>query len=167
MALVKNKVNALVFLLVLVLDQATKLIACRVLHEGVPVVVIAKLFNITLVFNPGAAFGMFSQLPDFWRRLALVLVSLIALFVVFWFIVKEAKGDKLAGIALSGILAGAIGNIIDRFRFDAVVDFLDFYWATYHWPAFNVADSAISVGVTILVLRFLFKPHSSPQQHCD
>jgi signal peptidase II len=158
--LMRNKLNALVFLLVLLLDQATKLLACIFLAEGIPITIIPRVFNLTLVYNPGAAFGMFSQLPDFWRRLALVLVSLIALLVVFWFILKEAKGDKLARVALSGILAGAIGNIIDRFRFDAVVDFLDFYWTRYHWPAFNLADSAISVGVAVLVLRFLFKPHT-------
>ena len=69
---------------------------------------------------------------------------------------KEAKHDPVSQFALVGILSGAVGNLIDRYRFDSVVDFLDFYAARYHWPAFNVADSAISVGVCILLLRVLF-----------
>ncbi len=156
----KLRTNILIFSLVIVLDQLTKFAARASLVEGEPVSVIPKFFNLTLVYNPGAAFGMFSSLPDTARRLALIAVSVAALFVVLWFMAKEAKGDQLAQIALSGILAGAIGNIVDRFRFDAVVDFLDVYYSSYHWPAFNIADSAISVGVTLLVLRFLFRSDS-------
>ena len=150
--------NILVFLVVLAGDQATKVWAYSALSEGSPVTIVPNLFNLTLVYNPGAAFGMFSRMPDFWRRTALILVSVIAILVVVWFILKEAKGDRLAQAALSGILAGALGNIIDRFRFDAVVDFLDFYWRHYHWPAFNMADSAISAGVAVLIYRFVVKP---------
>ena len=150
----RKKLNLIVFTLVLFLDQATKLLACIYLKDGEPVPV-CTCFNLTLVFNPGAAFGMFSRLPDFWRRAALIAVSFVALFVVLWFMFKELKEDKLGQTALAAILAGALGNIVDRFRFDAVVDFLDFYWKNYHWPAFNVADSAISVGVALLMLRFL------------
>ena len=149
--------NILIFFLILFLDQLTKVFAREFLVVGQAIPVIPRLFNLTLVYNPGAAFGMFSQLPDFIRRLSLIAVSLIALAVVLWFMAKEAKGDQLAQLALSAILAGALGNIVDRFRFDAVVDFLDFYYSGYHWPAFNIADSAISVGVTLLILRFTFR----------
>ncbi len=150
--------NFLVFLLILVLDLWTKYLAQANFAEGEVYEVIPNLFNLTLVYNPGAAFGLFANLPDFWRRFVLLLVSSLALVVVFRFMLKEAKDDAWSQVALSGILAGAIGNIVDRLRFDSVVDFLDFYWGSYHWPAFNIADSAISVGVFILIFRILFAP---------
>lgn len=152
----KSKLNAAAFLVVLVSDQITKTLAQSRLSLGEAIEVIPGLFNLTLVYNPGAAFGLFGNLPDFWRRTVLFVVSILALLVVFRFMVKEAKDDRWAQFALSAILAGAIGNIIDRLRFDAVVDFLDFYWGNYHWPAFNIADSAISLGVTILIVRIMF-----------
>src|SRR5690554_1170379 len=132
----KSKLNAAAFLVVLVSDQITKTLAQSRLSLGETIEVIPGLFNFTLVYNPGAAFGLFGNLPDFWRRTVLFVVSILALLVVFRFMVKEAKDDRWAQFALSAILAGAIGNIIDRLRFDAVVDFLDFYWQNYHWPAF-------------------------------
>lgn len=148
--------NALVFVFVVLSDQLSKHLAVINLKEGVPIVVIPDIFNLTLVYNPGAAFGMFANLPDFWRRLMLLFVSILALFVVFRFMIKEAKKDPISQLGLFAILAGAVGNIIDRIRFDAVVDFLDFYWGRYHWPAFNIADSAISLGVFVLLLRMMF-----------
>lgn len=150
-----KRVNFLVFLLILIGDQLTKVLAYTHLSLGRPVPVIPRFFNLTLVYNPGAAFGMFAGLPDTQRRVMLIVVSLIALIVVLR-LFSETKGDWVSQFALSSILAGATGNIIDRFRFDSVVDFLDFYVGTYHWPAFNVADSAISVGVFILVIRLFF-----------
>jgi signal peptidase II len=146
----------LLFLLVLILDQWTKFYAAEHLQLGEPVSLIDGIFNLTLVYNPGAAFGMFSGLPDMWRRIVLALVSGLALLVVMRFFFREAKDDNMSQCALMTILAGALGNLIDRYRFDSVVDFLDFYWGQYHWPAFNVADSAISVGVSILMFRVLF-----------
>ena len=143
----------LISLLVLVLDQWTKYLALSKLKYGETIAVIDGLFNFTLVYNPGAAFGMFGNLPETQRQIVLTVVSVLALCVVFWYLRGEAKGDPYSQVALMGILGGAIGNIIDRFRFDAVVDFLDFYYQSYHWPAFNIADSAISVGVAVLVLR--------------
>lgn len=150
------KGKLLVFLLVLLADQLTKYIAYTHLAVGESQVIIPGLFNFTLVYNPGAAFGMFSSLTDGVRRVTLGLVSVLALIVVLRFMTKEAKHDIISQYALVGILAGAFGNIIDRGRFDSVVDFLDFYYQHYHWPAFNVADSAISVGVAVLMLRVLF-----------
>jgi len=144
------------FFLVLVLDQGTKFFAGERLQLGEPVPIIDNIFNLTLVYNPGAAFGMFSGLPDMWRRVVLALVSGLALLVVVRFFFKEAKDDNISQCALLSILAGALGNLVDRYRFDSVVDFLDFYWGQYHWPAFNVADSAISLGVAILMFRVLF-----------
>ncbi|MCB0322311.1 MAG: signal peptidase II [Bdellovibrionales bacterium] len=159
--------NVALFVTVLVLDQLTKYVAQQELLLGEIVPVIPGLFNFTLVYNPGAAFGLFGGLPDPWRQIVLFGVSLLALVVVFRFMRREAKDDPWAQAALSGILAGAVGNIIDRVRFDSVVDFLDFYWGAYHWPAFNVADSAISVGVTILIFRILFFPQPQSNHAID
>jgi len=149
-------VMIVVFVCVFVLDQLTKFIAKEALILGQPVPVIPDIFDLTLVYNPGAAFGMFTNWDDTTRRITLAVVSIIALLVVIRFMVKEAKHDKWSQFALSGILAGAFGNIIDRFRYDAVIDFLDFYWGEYHWPAFNVADSAICIGVFSLIIRMMF-----------
>ncbi len=123
------------------------------LGESIPV--IPDLFSITLVLNPGAAFGLFSDWPERTRTIALAAVSIVALVIVLRLLIVEAKGDRYSHIALVSILAGAIGNVIDRTRLGAVIDFLDFYWGSYHWPAFNVADSAISLGVVTLLLRMV------------
>ena len=155
----------LIFLFVLALDQYTKHLAQQHLQLGVPKPVIAGVFDLTLVHNPGAAFGMFANLPDTQRRIALACVTVLALGVVVWFGYAEAKNDHWFQCSLAGIVAGAIGNMIDRFRFDSVIDFLDVYYDTHHWPAFNVADSAISVGVTVLFLRMLFVPKNTPKLH--
>jgi len=145
----------MIFIVVLILDQFTKILALKSLNQESVLEVIPGLFNLTLVFNPGAAFGMFADLSDDTRRMTLLVVTALALGVV-WLIYKEIRGDRFSEFALAGILAGAIGNLIDRFRFDAVVDFLDFYISSYHWPAFNIADSAICIGVGVLMFRMLF-----------
>jgi signal peptidase II len=143
------------FLFILVLDLGTKHLAEAHLVYGESVPVISGLFDFTLVYNKGAAFGMFSGLEDGVRRLALGSVSVVAIVVIL-FMFREARGDLKLQLALSGILAGAVGNIVDRVRYDAVVDFLDFYIGSYHWPAFNIADSAIVVGVGMLIYRMIF-----------
>lgn len=141
---------------ILVLDQLSKEIIVRTLSLGEIIEIIPNFFNLTLVYNPGAAFGVFAGLPNPQRNIILGIVLLLALYVVWHFITKEAKDDKISLYALFSILGGAAGNIIDRFRYDSVVDFLDVYYGTYHWPAFNVADSAISLGVVLLMLRMIF-----------
>lgn len=147
------------FAIVLGADQFTKWLAANHLFEGDSIKIIPGFFDLTLVYNPGAAFGMFSGLPDVVRRIALWAVSIIALIVVGRFMIKEARHDNWSIVALVAILAGACGNIIDRFRYDYVIDFLDFYYGSYHWPAFNIADSSICVGVTVLLLRMSVTPH--------
>ena len=152
--------------MVLVSDQLTKIAARANLQEGESVPVFSN-FNLTLVYNPGAAFGMFSNLPTSYRLASLLTVSILALVVVFWFLRNDAKGDYIAELSLSAILGGAAGNIIDRFLYGAVVDFLDFYVGNYHWPAFNVADSAICIGVTLLLLRLVFAGEERFEQNRD
>jgi signal peptidase II len=167
----KHKPLILALFSALLFDQATKLLACRYLHLGEPIAIIPNIFSLTLSFNRGAAFGVFSELPDIWRRLSLISASLIAtlvVLVVYWSILKMVKIDKIAQVAVGSLLAGCISNhIIDRLRFDAAVDFLDFYWRTHHWPTFNVADSVNLLATVVLVLRYLrayYLQHPRPKR---
>ena len=136
---------------VLILDQTTKLYvdANFRLHETVPV--IRDFFHLTYVRNKGAAFGILSdnavRIPFF------ISVSIIAMFGILWYIKRIRDDQKLALFSLSLIFSGAFGNLIDRIRFGEVIDFLDVFWQRYHWPAFNVADSAITVGVALLFIE--------------
>ena len=141
--------------IVLILDQVVKWLALHHLSPGIPVTVIDGLFSLTLVMNPGLAFGMLGTLPSGWRW-AVALLSVLAVGVLATLATRLLpEGGKVAAVAIGMIFGGAAGNLIDRARFGAVVDFFDFYWHGWHWPAFNVADSAISVGVALLALRML------------
>ena len=115
--------------------------------------IIPSFFNLTLVYNPGVAFGVFSDLSDAVRIAVLTATTGIALLAIGYFLFSQYRHDIIAQAALAMITGGAIGNIIDRVRLGEVVDFLDFFIANYHWPAFNIADSAICVGVCILLFR--------------
>ena len=143
--------------IVVLADQVTKkiIMASLALHEHI--VVIDGFFNITHVLNPGGAFGFFATQSEMVRKLVfLVLSSGVALFIL-WFYRRVAKTHVFLSWGLALIFGGAVGNLIDRFRYGHVVDFLDFYIGAAHWPAFNVADSAISVGMAILLYHVVFK----------
>ncbi len=157
---------AIIFFYVLVMDQYTKELAVQRLRLGVSEPVVDGCFNLTLLYNPGAAFGLFSNLPDSYRLLALCTVTFVAFIVIFRLAFKEMKDDAASILALAAIFGGAVGNLIDRFRYGAVVDFLDFYVGTYHWPSFNIADSAISIGVTVVIIRMIFG-HDQLQESDD
>ncbi len=142
--------------LIIVLDQVTKSLILRWLPLYDSIQVIPGFFNITHIHNPGGAFGLLADQSPFLRKTLFLAVSGVASIVVlyFYFQTPRAYGWLSAGFAL--IFGGAIGNLIDRLRFGIVVDFLLFYIGPYHWPAFNVADSAITVGVAIFALHILF-----------
>lgn len=142
----------LVALLVVVLDQLSKELVLRSFTIGELRPVVPDYFNLTLTFNPGAAFGLWAGLVSPWREVVLALTAGAAMFVVLFFLKHPQHQHTAAQIGLAAVLGGAIGNVIDRIRFGAVVDFLDFYIGTSHWPAFNVADTAICCGVAALVL---------------
>lgn len=152
---------AIVNLIILPLDQATKLYvdARFLLHESVPV--IPGLFQLTYVRNKGAAFGIFAdsavRIPFF------ITITLLALVGILWYLRQLHDRQRLTLFALSLVFAGALGNLIDRIRLGEVIDFLDVYWGRYHWPAFNVADSAITVGVTLLIIDMLREEYRSKQ----
>jgi len=140
-------------LLVLVLDQVSKFYIDQnfKLYQSLPV--IRDFFSITYVRSQGAAFGMLAQ--SSYRVPFFIAVALIAAVVIIWAIHRLRKDQRLAGISLSLIFSGAVGNLIDRVRFGEVIDFLDAHWYQHHWPAFNVADSAISIGVGLLMFDML------------
>ena len=137
---------------VVVLDQIVKLIALDQLAPGVTVDVVPGLVALTLVRNPGLAFGLLSGIPAGWRWVV-GLLSLLALAVLLRVALRVLpRGGWCEQTAIGLIFGGAVGNLIDRTRFGAVVDFVDLYVRDWHWPAFNVADSAITVGVAALAL---------------
>jgi signal peptidase II len=139
---------------VVALDQVAKVIALDRLPPGVSVVVTSWL-NLTLVMNPGLAFGLLGGVPLAWRWIVAAL-SIVALVVLARVALRVLPAGGWPGqVAVAFIFGGAVGNLIDRARFGAVVDFVDVHWRGYHWPAFNVADSAISVGVVLLAFRLL------------
>ncbi len=141
---------AAVALPVIILDQLTKLLIVRKLAMHDAIVVIANFFDIVHARNQGAAFGI---LRDSSIRLPfLVAVSLMAVIVVLIVYRKLRTDQKLAAASLSLVLAGAVGNLIDRVRLGEVVDFLSVHWYQHAWPAFNVADSAICIGVGLMAI---------------
>lgn len=140
---------------VLVIDQITKYFIYSRFRLGESIPVIPSLFSITYVRNTGAAFGLFYKAPSWFRDPFFIVVPLVALTVITVLLLSVPKEKRLPQVGLSLIFSGAIGNLIDRIRFGYVVDFLDCFWKEHHWPAFNVADSCIVVGVGIvLVLSF-------------
>jgi signal peptidase II len=137
---------------VVVLDQIVKLLALERLTLGVPVTVVPGLIALTLVMNTGLAFGLLAGVPAGWRWIV-GLLSVLALVVLLRIALRILpSGGWREQTAMGLIFGGAIGNLIDRVRFGAVVDFVDVHFRGWHWPAFNVADSAITVGVAVLVL---------------
>jgi signal peptidase II len=140
---------------VVALDQISKAIALDRLSLGVPVPLVDGLVALTLVLNPGLAFGLLGSVPPAWRWMVAAL-SLVALAVLARVAIRVLPAGGWTGrLAVGLIFGGAVGNLLDRARFGAVVDFVDVHWREWHWPAFNVADSAITVGVTLLALRLL------------
>lgn len=140
--------------LILVLDQASKwlMTSWLSLYETVAVV---PFFNLTMAHNSGAAFSFLAQAGGWQRWFFTGIAVAVSLVLLVW--LKRLSGDaKLEAIAISMILGGALGNLIDRVTFGYVVDFLDFYWGSYHFPAFNIADSAICIGAALLIFDSFF-----------
>ncbi len=142
----------IIFLSVVCLDQLTKLWVVQAFGLYESRVIIPGLFNFTYLTNTGAAFGILAGHPAWWRQLFFICVALVALVAIFFLHKKIAHESRWYTASLALIAGGAVGNLIDRVRLGSVVDFLDFYVSTHHWPAFNLADSAITVGVGIFLL---------------
>jgi signal peptidase II len=151
-------------LLVIALDQVTKLAVIRALRPFDAIPVIPGFFNLVHVRNPGIAFGLLSQLGTAWSAFLLSAVTTAAIILLILWFARLRDDDRRTAFGLSLIIGGAVGNLIDRVRLGEVVDFLDFYMGSFHWPAFNVADSAVTVGTIWLALSILFEKSAKKQR---
>jgi len=149
----------LIALGIIVLDRVTKLAIVQSLRveQGIPV--IPGFFDIVFVLNPGAAFGFLATLSDQVRNPLFIFISSLAVILILLYHQRYLRSRRLVSIALGLVLGGALGNLIDRLHYGMVVDFLDVHVGPYHWPAFNVADSAISIGVGLMILDMLLDWH--------
>ena len=142
-------------LLVLGSDQYTKYLVKTTLPLYRSVEVIPGFFNLTHVRNPGGAFGIFWGKRGGWGSFFFVGISVLAIGAIVAFFRKIKDEDMILALSFSLILAGALGNLIDRFRYGEVIDFLELYYRSFHWPAFNIADTAICVGIGLMALQLL------------
>ena len=140
---------------VIILDQATKWWVVTIFMDPPRVVDVWPFFNVVMVWNRGVTFGFLGDTP-FWGRWAFIGLSLAIVAILLLWLRRLESRWRIAAIGL--IIGGALGNVIDRVHYGAVADFLDFHVAGYHWPAFNFADAAITLGVTIMFIDALFKP---------
>jgi len=149
-------VHFLLALFVVLLDRWTKhLVALRIsMYDHIQI--IPGFIRITHTENTGAAFSLFADSPSHWKTAMLISFSVVAMIVVSILLWKQSRPLTMTGIALSLILGGAVGNLWDRVASGRVVDFLDVYYKSYHWPVFNLADSAIVVGASLLVMEIIF-----------
>ena len=147
-------------LVVLVSDQISKWLILGIFSDATrPYLEVTPFFNIVLAWNRGISFGMFGDAGEHGDTVLIVLTLAIAVGLSVWLMRAETR---LSALGLGAIIGGAIGNVIDRFRFGAVMDFLDLHVLGYHWPAFNVADSAIVIGAVMLMWESLFLSGESP-----
>ncbi|MFH2218927.1 MAG: signal peptidase II [Pseudomonadota bacterium] len=142
---------------VIILDQITKAVVLKTLPLYRSVPVIPGLFNLTHIHNPGGAFGFLSGQSPVFRSTVFLLITTMAIGVILYLYKNTPRTHPWLATGFALVFGGAVGNLIDRFQFGKVVDFLDVYLGNFHWPAFNVADSAITVGIGIFVVHLLFR----------
>ncbi len=142
--------------LVVVVDQMTKWLILTSIPLYHSIVIVPGFFNLTHIRNPGGAFGFMAAGSPGVRNILFLGVAAIAMGLIVYYYRQTPRTHPYLAAALAGIFGGAVGNLIDRVRFGEVIDFLDVYIGAYHWPAFNVADSAICVGITLFVIHVLF-----------
>jgi signal peptidase II len=143
--------------LIVLFDQITKALILQSVALNQSFSIIPGFFDITHIHNPGGAFGLMANLGAGMRTILFLFISSLAVGLIFFFYHKTPATHPLLATAFALILGGAIGNLIDRVRFGIVVDFLDFYIGKLHWPAFNIADSAITIGICIFIYHIVFK----------
>ena len=149
---------ALIAAAVIALDQYTKHLICAGLDLYGRIEVIPGYLDIIHIRNAGVAFGFLKGFGGEYKTLSLIAVAAVAVFLLGFLISQVRREQKLQAFSLALILGGAVGNIIDRFRLGEVVDFVDAHWLeSYHWPAFNVADMAISIGIALLLIDELLR----------
>jgi signal peptidase II len=151
--------GALAVVLTILLDQLSKWWILTIVMTPPKRIPLIEFFSLVLVYNRGVSFGIFNDAPDWARWALIVFAALIAAALLIWMRYAESR---LLALALGFVAGGAIGNVIDRIYYGAVVDFLDFHVGAWHWPAFNVADSAITVGVALLIVDSLKSDSKTP-----
>ena len=150
----KNRIIIiLIFIVSLTLDQISKYIiqTKMILHQSITIS--ENFFHITYILNKGAAFGLFSNNSESFRTPFFIIISIIAISGLLYFFIAFAKESRLNQIALTLILSGAVGNLVDRLTLGVVRDFIDVHWYDLHWPAFNFADTSICIGTGLLILN--------------
>ena len=152
-------------LITVILDQVTKLVMSKDLEYGQPVEIL-PVFNLMLAHNKGAAFSFLHDAGGWQRWLFSGLAAVVSVVLLVWIRRARTQGQLLLSAALSLVLGGAVGNLVDRLRFGYVVDFLSFHWGEHYFPAFNLADTAITVGAGLMLLDMLINPehHSSDKK---
>ncbi|HOD30563.1 MAG: signal peptidase II [Smithellaceae bacterium] len=161
------KKNLIIFIAcaasVIAIDQLTKAVITEKLFMYGTHKVIDGFFNLVYVMNPGAAFGFLSRTPELFRYSFFIGITVLAMLLIIYYLVKSENEKAIITLSLALIFGGAVGNLIDRIRFGAVVDFLDFYIGNWHWPAFNAADSAITVGAALMLWEMIIARHKKPK----
>lgn len=152
----------LISVMIIALDQVTKSIIVSCVSGNDSLNVLPGLLNIVHVRNPGAAFGIMSEDNGYLSKIFLVGVSLAALIIVLCLVARTREHDRYHITAYAFFFAGAAGNLIDRLRYGEVIDFIDVYVGQYHWPAFNVADSALCAGAGLLMLHSIRGSFGNP-----
>jgi signal peptidase II len=142
-------------------DQGSKTVVENTLSYASKVTLIPGFFNLVYVRNPGMAFGLLNNLPEKFRLPLFLVVSVLAVIIIGHLFLQTQARAVLLPLALSLIFAGAVGNLIDRFRWGYVVDFLQLHYRHYYWPTFNVADTVISLGIALLIYDTLFSQDQS------
>jgi signal peptidase II len=145
-----------ILLIMLISDQATKALVIRYVPEGETIRLVEGYLNLTHVRNQGAAFGILAKAGPWVQRYFFIPISVCASIVILAIIFRAKEVETLKIIALSLVLSGALGNLMDRWRWGAVVDFIDVHYGSLHWPSFNMADASISIGVILLSALLIF-----------
>ncbi|MCD6048016.1 MAG: lipoprotein signal peptidase [Gammaproteobacteria bacterium] len=145
---------------VIILDQWTKLLIVAHIQLGEVLPVVPHYFNLTLAYNTGAAFSFLAGMPG-WQRWFFLAIALIVVIALVRWLMRLPPKNKWLATALSLIIGGALGNVIDRVRLSHVIDFIELYYKSFYWPAFNVADSAVVAGAIMLCIYYLFEKPAS------
>ena len=146
---------AIIAIVVFISDQMTKAAVESSIPEHSVIPILPGFFSLIHAKNPGAAFGLFSDSPAPWKTAVLIVISGLLLLTVAGIVWRSRRLDWRASVGMALILGGALSNLVDRIRLGRVVDFLDVYYRSYHWPTFNLADSAIVVGAGFLILQVI------------
>ncbi|MFW5837652.1 MAG: signal peptidase II [Desulfovibrionaceae bacterium] len=158
----RYRTAGLLALVVLALDQITKIAVMQSMAFGASKTIIPGLFNLVHIVNRGAAFGFLNRADITWQRTFFIAATLLAIVVIVHLLRSNTSQEGFLTWGLGLILGGALGNLVDRIRFGHVVDFLDFHLGARHWPAFNVADIAITLGAfAVIVSMYRKRKHAS------